>query len=84
MERIIEDLEKDLRSIVEGKPLKTLRKELGDEVNIRALRMIVYSLQWTSVGYQSALRLAGMKFGKRMGENSERTELSLVVKEIKK
>ena len=84
MERIIEDLEKDLRSIVEGKPLKTLRKELGDEVNIRALRMIVYALQWTSVGYQSALRLAGMKFGKRLGENSERTELSLVLEEIKK
>ena len=84
MERIIEDLEKDLMSIVEGKPLKTLRKELGDEVNIRALRMIVYALQWTSVGYQSALRLAGMKFGKRLGENSERTELSLVLEEIKK
>jgi len=84
MERIIEDLEKDLMSIVEGKPLKTLRKELGDEVNVRALRMIVYALQWTSVGYQSALRLAGMKFGKRLGENSERTELSLVLEEIKK
>ena len=84
MERIIEDLERDLMSIVEGKPLKTLRKELGDEVNIRALRMIVYALQWASVGYQSALRLAGMKLGRRMGENSERTELSLVLEEIKK
>ena len=84
MERIIEDLEKDLMSIVEGKPLKTLRKELGDKVDVRALRMIVYALQWTSVGYQSALRLAGMKFGKRLGENSERTELSLVLEEIKK
>jgi len=84
MERIIEDLEKDLMSIVEGKSLKTLRKELGDAVDIRALRMIVYALQWTSVGYQSALRLAGMKFGKRLGENSERTELSLVLEEIKK
>jgi len=84
MERIIEDLEKDLMSIVEGKPLKTLRKELGDEVNVRALRIIVYTLQWTSVGYQSALRLAGMKLGRRMGENSERTELSLVLEEIKK
>jgi len=30
------------------------------------------------------LRLAGMKFGKRMGENSERSELSLVLEEIKK
>jgi predicted hydrocarbon binding protein len=84
MEKIIEDLEKDLRDIIEDKPLKTLRKELGDTVNIRLCRMIIFSLQWTSVGYQSALRLAGMKFGKRIGENSERSELSLVLEEIKK
>ena len=84
MEKIIEDLEKDLRDIIEGKSLKTKRKELGDQVDIRLCRMIVFSLQWASVGYQSALRFAGMKFGKRMGENSERTELSLVLEEIKK
>ena len=84
MEKIIEDLEKDLRDIIEGKPLKTKRKELGDQVDIRLCRMIIYSLQWASVGYQSALRLAGMKFGKRMGENSERSELLLVLEEIKK
>jgi len=84
MEKIIEDLEKDLRDIIEGKPLKTKRKELGDQVDIRLCRMIIYSLQWASVGYQSALRLAGMKFGKRMGENSERNELSRILEEIKK
>ncbi|PIV64981.1 MAG: hypothetical protein COS09_01950 [Candidatus Nealsonbacteria bacterium CG01_land_8_20_14_3_00_12] len=84
MEKIIEALEKDLRDIIEGKPLKTKRKELGDQVDIRLCRMIIYSLQWASVGYQSALRLAGMKFGKRMGENSERSELLLVLEEIKK
>jgi predicted hydrocarbon binding protein len=84
MEKIIEDLEKDLGDIIEDKHLKTLRKELGDTVNIRLCRMIIFSLQWTSVGYQSALRLAGMKFGKRIGENSERSELSLVLEEIKK
>jgi predicted hydrocarbon binding protein len=84
MEKIIEDLEKDLGDIITGKPLKTLRKELGDQVDIRALRIVVYSLQWASVGYQSALRFAGMKFGRRLGENSERTELSLVLEEIKK
>ncbi len=84
MEKIIEDLEKDLRDIVEGRPLKTIRKELGDQTNIRLLRMIDFSLQWASVGYQSALRFAGMKFGKRIGENSERSELSLVLEEIKK
>jgi hypothetical protein len=84
MERIIEDLEKDLRDVIEGKTPKTLRKELGDTVDIRLLRMIVFSLQWSSVGYQSALRFAGMKFGKRMGEDSEKSELGLILEEIKK
>ncbi|MBU0546592.1 MAG: V4R domain-containing protein [Patescibacteria group bacterium] len=84
MEKIIEDLEKDIADIIKEKPLKSLRKELGDDADIRLLRMIVFSLQWTSIGYQSALRLAGMKFGRRIGENSEKTELSLVLNEIKK
>jgi len=84
MEKIIEDLEKDLRDIIEDKTPKTLRKELGDTVDIRLCRMIIFSLQWASVGYQSALRLAGMKFGKRIGQNSEKSELSLVLEEIKK
>jgi len=84
MEKIIEDLEKDLIDIIEGKPLKILRKELGDNVDIRALRMVIFALQWTSVGYQSALRLAGMRLGKRIGGNSKKAELSLVLEEIKK
>ena len=84
MEKIIEELEKDLRNIIEGRPLKTLRKDLGDVVDIRILRMTIFSLQWTSVGYQSALRLAGMKLGKRIGTKSERAELSLALGEIKK
>jgi predicted hydrocarbon binding protein len=84
MERIIEGLEKDLRNIVEGKPLQTLRKKLGDEADIRLCRIMIFALQWTSVGYQSALRLAGMKFGKRMGESSKTSELSLILDEIKK
>jgi predicted hydrocarbon binding protein len=84
MEKIIEDLEKELKDIVEGKPVKIKRKELGDMVDIRLLRMIIFSLQWVSVGYQSALRLAGMKFGRRLGESSEKTELSLVLEEIRK
>ena len=46
MEKIIEDLEKDFRDIIEGRPLKTKRKELGDTIDIRLLRMIVFSLQW--------------------------------------
>jgi len=84
MEKIIEDLEKDLRDIVEGKEILPKRKEFGDLVDIRFYRMVNFALQWTSVGYQSALRLAGMKFGKRIGENSKKSELSLVLEEIKK
>ena len=84
MEKIIGDLEKELKDIVEEKPVKIKRKEFGDMVDIRLLRMIIFSLQWVSVGYQSALRLAGMKFGRRLGESSEKTELSLVLEEIKK
>lgn len=83
MEKIIEDLEKDLRDIIKGKSPKKIREGLGDMVDLRALRMVDYALQWTSVGYQSVLRLAGMKFGQRLGTNSERTELSLVLEEIK-
>jgi predicted hydrocarbon binding protein len=84
MEKIIEDLGKDIADIIKDKSPKSLRKELGDDADIRLLRMIVFSLQWTSVGYQSALRLAGMKLGRRMGENSKKTEFSLVLNEIKK
>ncbi len=84
MEKIIEELEKDLKSIIKGDSPKTLRKELGDMVDIRLLRMVIFSLQWASVGYQSALRLAGMKLGRRLGENSDKTELSLALAEVKK
>ncbi len=83
MERIIEDLAKDLIDISEGKSVKNLRKEIGDNVNIRALRMIVFGLQWASVGYQSALRLAGMKLGKKVGTLSEKTELISVLESLK-
>jgi len=84
MEKLIEGLKKDFSSLAGGETLKPLRKELGDVVDIRYLRMIVFGLQWTSVGYQSALRLAGMKFGRQLGAESEKTELSLVLEEIKK
>jgi hypothetical protein len=84
MEKLLEDLEKDLKNVLEGKEVKQKRKDLGDKVDIRLSRMIVYSLQWASVGYQSALRFAGMKLGKRLGENSDKTELGLVLEEIKK
>jgi len=83
MEKIIEGLEKDLRDIIEGRLLGDIRKELKDSIDIRALRMVVFALQWASVGYQSALRFTGMKLGKRIGSGSEKSELSLVLKEIK-
>lgn len=84
MEKVIEALEKDLRNIIGGQAPTILREKLGDDIDMRLLRMVVFSLQWASVGYQSALRLAGMKLGKRIGENSEKSEISLVLEEIKK
>jgi len=84
MEKIIEKIEEDLRNIIEGKPPKILRKELGDMIDIRLLRMLNFSLQWSSAGYQSALRFAGMRLGRRIGEDSEKTEFHLVLEEIKK
>lgn len=84
MEKIIEDLEKDLKDIIDGKELKVIREELGDKIDIRGLRMVVFALQWTSVGFQSTLRLAGMKFGKKIGTSSQKTELTLVLREIQK
>ncbi|KPJ71676.1 hypothetical protein AMJ50_00880 [Parcubacteria bacterium DG_74_3] len=82
MEKIIEGIEKELRDVAEGKPLKPLKKQLGEEITVCYLRVALFALQWTSVGYHSALRLAGMKLGKRVGTGSEKTELSLVLEEI--
>jgi len=73
MEQLIEKLEKELREAAEGK-----------ETPISFLRVVISALQWTSVGYFSALRLAGMKLGKRVGEGSEKTEISLVLEELKR
>jgi predicted hydrocarbon binding protein len=84
MEEVIQVLQNDLRNIIEDKPTKTLREESGDLVDLRALRIVNFSLQWASVGYQSALRFAGMKFGRRLGENSETKELSSLLRELKK
>ena len=84
MERIIQELQKDLRNIIEGGKPRTLRKKTGDLVDLRVLRIVDFSLQWASAGYRSALRFAGMKFGRRLGEMSSSRELSSVLKEIKK
>lgn len=42
MEKIIGNLERDLRDIIDGKPVKNLRGEMGDKMDIRALRMVVF------------------------------------------
>lgn len=84
MERIIRDLQNDLRNIIEGGKPRVLREKTEDLVDLRALRIIDFSLQWASVGYKSALRFAGMKFGRRLGEMSSSKELSSVLEEIKK
>ena len=84
MEKIIEQIEKELRDIAEGKPQKPLREKFGEDITVCFLKVVVYSLQWVSVGYHSALRLAGMKLGRRLGEGSEKTEISLVLEEIQR
>ena len=84
MEKLIEKLEGELRNVAGGKSLAPLKERLGEEITVCFLRVVVSALQWTSVGYYSALRLAGMKFGKRVGENSGKTEFSLVLEEIKR
>lgn len=84
MEKIIEKLEKELRQVAEGKPPKPLREKLGKEITLSFLKVVIFTLQWTSVGYHSALRLAGMKLGRRIGEGSEKTEFSLALEEVER
>ncbi|MFC1663554.1 hypothetical protein ACFL0A_00245 [Patescibacteria group bacterium] len=84
MEKIIGQLEKKLRDVADGKPVKPLKEEMGDEITVCFTRVVISALQWTSVGYDSALRLAGMKLGKRMGTTCEKTEFSLVLEEVKR
>jgi len=84
MEKIIAELEKELRDVAKGKPRKPLGEKLGKEITLNFLRVVIFTLQWTSVGYHSALRLAGMKLGRRIGEGSEKTEFSLVLEEVKR
>lgn len=83
MERVIKDLQQEIRRIIEGEPLEQKREELGDRVDIRFCRMLLFSLLWASAGYQSSLRFAGMKLGKGLGTKCEKTELRLVLEEIK-
>lgn len=84
MEKAIKQIEEDLVSFLRDKIPSPLRKELKDEVDLRAARLIILSLQWASVGYQSALRFAGAKFGQAMGIHFESRELSLILKDLKK
>ncbi len=79
----MKNLEKDVQKIIRGEELAPIRKEMGDKVDIRLIRMIIFSLQEASTGYKSALRFAGMKLGKRMGTNSSKSEISLTLEEIK-
>lgn len=84
MEKIIKKIEEDLGLLVGGQTLSPLRKELKDDIDLRAARLIIFSLQWASVGYQSALRFAGAKMGQTIGVNFETRELSVVIKNIQK
>jgi len=83
MEKLIKNLEKDIKKIIRGEELDPIREEMGDKIDIRLARMIIFSLQGASTGYKSALRFAGMKLGKRLGTNSGKSEISLTLEEIK-
>ena len=84
MEELIREIEKDLVLFLQDKTPASLRGEIGDNIDLRAARLIIYSLQWASVGYQSVLRFAGGKLGRAIGINFEGRELSLVLKNLKK
>ena len=84
MEKIIERIEEELKDVAKGKRRVPLREKLGEEITVYFSQVVICALQWSSVGYQSALRFAGMKLGRRIGEQSDKTEFSLVLKEIKR
>lgn len=84
MEKLIRNIEEDLGLLIKGQTLTSPRKELKDEIDFRAARLIIYSLQWASVGYQSALRFAGAKIGQETGNHFVSREISLILKDIKK
>lgn len=84
MERAIRQIEGDLELLLRDQIPSVLRKDVGDAVDLRAARLIVLALQWASVGYQSALRFAGAKFGQNVGAYLEARELSLALGAIKK
>jgi predicted hydrocarbon binding protein len=52
--------EEELRRILTK---ETIRKEIGDQINIKSPRTLALSIQWISVGYASALYFAGKKLG---------------------
>ena len=84
MEKAIKQIEEDLDLFLQDKLPSPLRKELKEEIDLRAARLIIFSLQWASVGYQSALRFAGSKFGQAMGYYFKSREISLILEDLKK
>lgn len=84
MKDIINKIEEDLSSLLHDEALLPTRKELEDSVDVRAARMIILSLQWASVGYQSVLRFAGAKLGQTTGVHFETRELSHILQGFKK
>ncbi len=84
MEELIKKIEKDLTLFIRDEKPASLRGKMGDSVDLRAARLIIYSLQWASVGYQSVLRFSGEKLGRAIGTNFEGREISMVLKNLKK
>ena len=84
MEELIKKIIQEFRQAAEGKEMKPIKEKIGKETTIYYNYTILFALLWTSTAYSSILRLAGMKLGKRVGEESRKTELSLILEEIER
>ena len=84
MEELIKKITQELREAAEGRKIKPIKERMGREVTVYYGCTILFALLWTSTAYSSILRLAGMKLGKRIGEESRKTELSLILEEIER
>lgn len=84
MRELIEKIKEDFDLFLKDKTPSLLRKEEGDKADIRAARLIIFSLLWASVGYQSVLRFGGLKTGKEIGSEIEERRLDTTLNKLKK
>lgn len=84
MRKLIEKIKEDFDLFLKDKTPSPLRKQKGDKADIRATRLIIFSLLWASVGYQSVLRFGGLKIGKEIGLEIEERKLDTTLNRLKK